>query len=52
MFFDSGHKFETVLEKVFPMSAACDAHVLMESNTTIGKILLKYDLSDLSLIHI
>ena len=46
VFFNSGHKFETVIEKVLPMSAACDAHALMESNTTVGKILLKYDLSN------
>lgn len=43
-FFLSGHDFEPITEAVLPMSKANDAHSLMESNTTIGKILLKYDL--------
>jgi len=43
-FFHSGHGFKPVIEKVLPMSDAKQAHELMESNATIGKILLKYDL--------
>jgi NADPH:quinone reductase-like Zn-dependent oxidoreductase len=37
-------KFKPVTEKVFAMSSASEAHLLMESNTTVGKILLKQDL--------
>ena len=44
VFFNSGHKFRPVTEKIIPMSAANEAHALMESNTTVGKILLKQDL--------
>jgi NADPH:quinone reductase-like Zn-dependent oxidoreductase len=43
-FFESGHEFNPILHTVLPMSAAAAAHELMESNETIGKILLKYDL--------
>lgn len=42
--FNSGHSFEPIIECVLPMSQACEAHTRMESNTTVGKILLKYDL--------
>lgn len=33
-----------VLDKVFPMSQVKEAHLYMESNQSIGKILLQYDL--------
>ena len=33
-----------VLDKVFPMSQAREAHLYMESNQSIGKILLQFDL--------
>jgi NADPH:quinone reductase-like Zn-dependent oxidoreductase len=33
-----------VLDKVFPMSKACDGHIYIESNQSIGKVLLEYDL--------
>ena len=42
-FFDHP-EFISVTHAILPMSEACKAHEMMESNTTIGKILLKYDL--------
>ncbi|NIJ55291.1 NAD(P)H-quinone oxidoreductase [Dyadobacter arcticus] len=39
---DSGH-FQPVIYKQFPMSAASDAHTLMESSEHIGKIVLVND---------
>jgi len=44
VFFTSGYPFRPVTDKIIPMSAAAEAHALMESNTTVGKVLLKQDL--------
>ena len=37
-------KMQAVVDKEFPMSKATEAHLYMESNVSIGKILLKQDL--------
>ena len=37
-------KMNAIIDKEFPFSKATEAHLYMESNASIGKILLKYDL--------
>ena len=43
-YFKGGYQYKPITEVILPMSKASEAHTLMESNTTIGKILLKVDL--------
>ena len=45
LFPEDGPKLQAVVDKEFPMSQATQAHTYMESNASIGKILLKYDLN-------
>jgi len=40
----SGPKLQAVVDKEFKMSEASAAHVYMEGNTTVGKIVLKQDM--------
>ena len=37
-------KLIPIIDKVYDMSKVADAHRYMESNVSIGKIILKYDL--------